>query len=149
MHAPASLEQERSSWSTVVYLNIVKSLRAVLDSFDKFPLDPETLDESSSLWPTRLANLKLRLSPLLGMENALTSRFSAGGAIAMQSGKEGVLVRKGWQTTIKTTPFFSKHHSQWRNPTILNDNAPSDDPVGRMVCACKARTTMNSIINLY
>lgn len=146
MHAPASLEQERSSWSTVVYLNIVKSLRAVLDSFDKFPLDPETLDESSSAWPTRLANLKLRLSPLLGMENALTSRFSAGGAIAMQSGKEGVLVRKGWQTTIKTTPFFSKHHSQWRNPT-LDVNAPSDDPVARMICACKARTTIKYLLS--
>ncbi|GJJ08385.1 hypothetical protein Clacol_002600 [Clathrus columnatus] len=135
MHCPVSLDQERSSWSTVVYLNIVKAIRAILDSFDKFPLDPATLDESSSTWPNRLANLKLRLSPLLGMEASLTSRFSVGGNKAISGGKEGVLVHRGWQTAIKSNPF-SKNHSSWKSaPT--DANTPPDDPVGRIICACK------------
>lgn len=138
MHAPASLDQERSSWSTVVYLNIIKSIRAILDSFDKFPLSSKSLEGSSSSLPTRLENLKLRLSPLLGMETVLTSRFSTGGALAMKSGKDGVLVRRGWQTAIRNTPFFSKGQSARGNiDTSSDENTPPDDPVGRMICACK------------
>ncbi|KAF8525956.1 guanine nucleotide-binding protein [Hysterangium stoloniferum] len=134
MHAPASLDLERSSWSTVVYLNVIKSLRVILEALENAaPGDTVTDDEA---WPQRHANLKLRLSPLVGMESGLASRLSDGGGIAMNGGKGGVLVRRGWQTTLRSgTPPGTSNRINGRNGKP--STATEHDPTARMLSASK------------
>lgn len=135
MHAPASLDLERSSWSTVVYLNIVKSLRVILEALEN--ASAEDIGTDDEAWPHRYANLKLRLSPLIGMEAGLASRLSDGGGIAMNGGKGGVFVRRGWQTTLRSgSPPGVSNRINVRNGKNGTANT-SDDPTARLLLASK------------
>ncbi|KAG8903143.1 hypothetical protein FRC01_009315, partial [Tulasnella sp. 417] len=184
MYAPATLEMERSSWRHVVYINLIKSVRTMLDSLDhEYDLEidreadlllqspslspsfaslssptskatkllPYQWDDPSSLpspipssakgkgkerettptqeefdsgsmgragvaklstspsmiaaaagsgqfspaWAQQIATLRLRLTPLLSMEEVLARKIGMGVQVA--PGKEEVFVRKGWQ----------------------------------------------------
>ena len=147
MYKPNSLELERASWKTVIYFNVVHSLKHILntlDSLEDFEPDDSIMEESvprSKLSPlldqpspstslvesssladhsnaltqsntistnhhnspplkdvgmVSLAQLRRRLSPLVGMDSQLADRLS-GGISVSGSGKGGVYVRSGWQ----------------------------------------------------
>jgi hypothetical protein len=146
MHAPASLDSERSSWSTVVYLNIVKSIRILLESLEASDTAPEDgrRSDAGDSWRHQLANLRLRLSPLVGVETSLASRLSGGGGVAMNGGKGGVFVRRGWQSSVKSGPLttgYPRGHSA-RMPGKASVSGPlllTDDPIARMLDASKVR----------
>ncbi|KAG8905907.1 hypothetical protein FRB99_007987 [Tulasnella sp. 403] len=146
MYAPASLDLERSSWVPVVYINIIKTVRIMLETLEyefdleidreyqmftpsvasssKFPaydLDEPTTPSSTkgkgkqredddsdpsrsgpkspstlpSSWAQQLATLRLRLIPLLSMEESLARKIGTGVQVA--PGREEVFVRTGWQ----------------------------------------------------
>lgn len=143
MHAPASLDLERSSWTTVVYLNVVKSIRVLLEALETADISSEEasrLSDAGDSWRHQLANLKLRLSPLVGVETTLASRLSSGGGVAMNGGKGGVFVRRGWQTSLKTgTPIghVRGHNARAPGKASVSGALAIDDPVARMLEATK------------
>lgn len=143
MYNPTSLEEERLSWRTVIYYNITRPVRRILEALDSYseveeddnesimegpdgtshrpkqPLyevspGPDEPDANSSqgeasqdsqtlsVRPSSLSTdqglqqLRLRLSPLLGIEASLADRLSGGTAVS-GSGKGSVFVRSGWQ----------------------------------------------------
>ncbi|KDQ57357.1 hypothetical protein JAAARDRAFT_35986 [Jaapia argillacea MUCL 33604] len=125
MYNPDSLDQERLSWRIVVYFNIVRSIRRILDTLDAYNdafelndngnadgynSNPVTVPSSpvdssillASLPTTnesarQIATLRLCLSPLVSAEQSLADRLS-GGVSVSDSGKGRVYVRSGWQT---------------------------------------------------
>ncbi|KAG8724594.1 hypothetical protein FRC12_024292, partial [Ceratobasidium sp. 428] len=116
LYAPNSLDAERSAWRGVVFLNVIKSLRAIIDAHEcefggsstssssTVPLDPWSSTYSPPASPRRteppmnsrdqLAAIKLRLVPLLGLESTLAGRIGSGFTVA---GRTEVCVRRGWQ----------------------------------------------------
>ena len=149
LHAPASLDTERSSWSTVVYFNVVKSIRAILEALDgteEVPDPPEEgrRSDAGDAWRHQLANLKLRLSPLVVLEGGLASRLSGGGGVSMNGGKGGVLVRRGWQSSLKPSPATKapRGHARGGKGSISGGFNSSEDPnvpIARMLDASKVR----------
>ncbi|KAJ3852233.1 guanine nucleotide-binding protein [Lentinula lateritia] len=116
MYKPHSLEQERASWRTVIYFNVVRSIKHILNTLeswddyidDDMALDsptPKYMGDSRSASPfqdnaatsrSTIASIRRRLSPLVTTDAALADRLS-GGITVSGSGKGGVFVRSGWQ----------------------------------------------------
>ncbi|EIW84234.1 guanine nucleotide-binding protein [Coniophora puteana RWD-64-598 SS2] len=122
MYSPASLESERMSWRTVVYFNIVRSLRKILTTLESWeenddaspssvtssqigvalsPSPPVSPNGTRASSPSRLglaaiADIRRRLMPLTNTEAQLADRLSGGVNVA-GSGKGEVFVRSGWQ----------------------------------------------------
>ncbi|KAJ6623991.1 guanine nucleotide-binding protein [Mycena sp. CBHHK59/15] len=133
MYKPNSIEQERSSWRTVIYFNVVHSLKHILttleawdDSFDEEPRAAPTgyYGQSSSSNPPAtqrfaespvaprkpfIAFLRRRLTPLLATDSLLADRLS-GGITVSGSGKGGVFVRSGWQARTGEKGFAKRWH---------------------------------------
>ncbi|KAF8589454.1 guanine nucleotide binding protein, alpha subunit [Ramaria rubella] len=139
MHEPASLDLERSSWSTVVYLNIVKSIRVILEALNSPAERTQTAELADQSQQHQLAKLMLRLSPMVGLESGLASRLSSAGGVAMNGGKGGVFVRRGWQTTLKSGPSMDgnpRSHGRAAGKASISGAIP-EDPTARMLSASK------------
>lgn len=128
MYRPNSLDQERNSWRTVIYFNVVHSIKhilATLESWDDYlddemDVDSSPVASSSSSQPATvdspqvtasklvIANLRRRLSPLVATDEQLADRLS-GGVTVSGSGKGSVYVRSGWQArTIENALGFRR-----------------------------------------
>ncbi|PPQ80210.1 hypothetical protein CVT25_003563 [Psilocybe cyanescens] len=101
-YASKSLDAERHSWIPVVYFNIIKALRMIFAELDH-EITSQTPNEplSSSAVRHELNDLRIKLLPLLSLENTLASELSGGVAIA--GGRTGAYVRLGWQSLISST----------------------------------------------
>ncbi|RDX57473.1 G-protein alpha subunit [Lentinus brumalis] len=127
MYNPSGLDEERLSWRTVIYFNIARPVRRILEAletvgegdddddmaseaaFANLPDTPTGLpvaadfSEQMSLSPSqaslekKVAQLRARLSPLLAAEASLAERLS-GGVNVSGSGRGSVFVRSGWQS---------------------------------------------------
>jgi len=125
MYKPNSLDEERSSWRTVIFFNVLRSIKHILATLEAWD---DTWDEQAGgssrgthidsgnqsdrilnsaavpnkASPTKeslkyqIANLRLRLSPLVAADPQLADRLT-GGVTVSGSGKGGVFVRSGWQ----------------------------------------------------
>ncbi|KAG2067486.1 guanine nucleotide-binding protein [Suillus decipiens] len=121
MYSPASLESERMSWRTVVYFNVVRSIKKILTTLEAWddiddgttpsihssqigvalsPPSPTSPSSPTASSPTRgstaISDLRRRLLPLTNTEPQLADRLS-GGVSVSGSGKGEVYVRSGWQ----------------------------------------------------
>ncbi|KAF5391604.1 hypothetical protein D9757_002532 [Collybiopsis confluens] len=118
MYRPHSLDQERASWRTVIYFNVVRSIKHILNTLESWDdsleedLDGSKAANYMNAGPSRsgspfqangaatsrstIATLRRRLSPLVSTDSALADRLS-GGVTVSGSGKGGVFVRTGWQ----------------------------------------------------
>ncbi|KAE9408619.1 G-protein alpha subunit [Gymnopus androsaceus JB14] len=95
INSPKAFRAEKASWRAVVQLNVARSIRIILDAMSlaqqqqSSPLSPTSpvlsIDSRSSsptpepdlpMLTPELLKLKMRLSPLLQVENSLWSRFS-------------------------------------------------------------------------
>lgn len=105
LYAPETMESERASWRPVVYLNVLAAVRDILDAIDADE-DPAYLSDKSSttdskrsqraeVYQRQLYNLRLRLAPLLSIEESLTRSLAAAGH-GLSSVSRGPLVRAGW-----------------------------------------------------
>ncbi|KAI0744354.1 G-alpha-domain-containing protein [Daedaleopsis nitida] len=123
-YSSQTLESERSSWRPIVYFNILRAIRMILDELDweyglgasgadsplaVIPLLPSTSATSHSgsgsgssahsranpAWFPELALLRNKLLPLVASEDALAAELSGG--ITVSGGRTGVYVRSGWQ----------------------------------------------------
>ncbi|KAH7928951.1 G-protein alpha subunit [Leucogyrophana mollusca] len=108
-YASQALDHERPLWRPVVYFNIIKAVRMILDELD-FELSNIALDESlegealvHALGPLGdvsfdLARLRSKLLPLVAMEDSLASELNNG--VSITGNRSGVYVRAGWQALV-------------------------------------------------
>jgi guanine nucleotide-binding protein subunit alpha len=128
-YASTTLDYERPSWRPVVYFNVIKAIRMILDELDyefsraraKVAL-PAVMEEvpvnsagdantwSSSEVETSVSQLRAKLLPLVAIEDTLASELSGG--VSVSGGRTGAYVRSGWQALV--TPSWA-----------ISDNRPT------------------------
>ncbi|KAG8214129.1 guanine nucleotide binding protein, alpha subunit [Butyriboletus roseoflavus] len=108
-YAHQTLDHERPSWRPVVYFNIIKAVRMILDELD-FELANIGSDDSTegqavahALAPLgdisgEVSRLRTKLVTLISMEDSLASELSGG--VSVTGGRTGVYVRAGWQALV-------------------------------------------------
>ncbi|KAG8810504.1 hypothetical protein FRB91_000074 [Serendipita sp. 411] len=106
LYTPEKLETERASWKPVVYINFLYSIRHILDALDEEEDNAYMSDKSNGdyrrsqkaeLYQRQIYNLKLRLAPLLSIEESLAQTLASAGH-GLASASRGPLVRTGWQS---------------------------------------------------
>ncbi|KAJ3850279.1 guanine nucleotide binding protein, alpha subunit [Lentinula lateritia] len=102
INSPKAFKAERASWRAVIQLNVARSIRIIIDAMSRAqqasaspnsPLAPDTRDDISILdseneLPTLTAEhlkLKMRLSPLLQVEESLWRRLSPSSAFESET----------------------------------------------------------------
>ncbi|KAF8886520.1 guanine nucleotide binding protein, alpha subunit [Infundibulicybe gibba] len=80
MYEPKAFRTERASWRAVIQLNIVRSIHLILEAMGRAQANAHTPSGSElpQLTPD-LLKLKMRLAPLLQVEEVLTRRITPGG----------------------------------------------------------------------
>ena len=151
MYSPDSLDQERASWRTVVYFNVARSVKHILDTLeshaDSFDDDdPDRADDSAYDSVTSKYTLQRHQdaadgssarqcpSPVVteSQRQIATLRLRLSPLVAAECtlaynltggnfGKGGVYVRDGWQS--RSTPRHS--HSRSRAVSAPNYSLPS------------------------
>lgn len=108
-YAHHAIDHERPLWRPVVYFNVIKAVRMILDELDH-ELNNLTNDDSvegqavaHALAPLgdlsgEFSRLRTKLVPLVAMEDSLASELSGG--VAVTGGRSGVYVRAGWQALV-------------------------------------------------
>jgi G-protein alpha subunit len=122
-YASQTLDHERPSWRPVVYFNVIKAVRMILDELDSDSMISPRSDSSSEVSstirigsPVYAGDLRTKLLPLIAIEDTLASNLNGGVSIA--GGRPGVFVRSGWQALV--TPR--------RNYELPDLRKPSFDP---------------------
>jgi len=121
----------------VVYTNLIKAVRMIMDELDfeisswmTAPSSPEFESiEYSDQVLSEIAQLRSKLLPLVALESSLTSELSGG--VNLSGGRTGAYVRSGWQALINS-------NRSWPVPGVLTSDKPS------MVANLVART-LNSM----
>ncbi|PFH45359.1 hypothetical protein AMATHDRAFT_71794 [Amanita thiersii Skay4041] len=142
LHSPASFHAERLAWRAVIYLNLVRSVRRILDSLSPESDALDEVDDSESLETasiiisangrppsaisgTRVPNFELyrrRLEPLILLEDRLTQLFSPNGEaqaeINISHASSGHYTAKATATrrSISRTSNAEKHTSRRGSP---------------------------------
>jgi guanine nucleotide-binding protein subunit alpha len=147
--SPSILDDERLYWRTVIFLNLVVSIRRVLDCLSVRPQTdndrPGTGSSSHSVEDTyaRYAGLKLKLSPMLQLEHVLLNilgapaefdaptrydpNFSEG-----STRKRDILVQLAWQERLAK----SRSGRGSRGPGYV-DRAPDPGDAAAIISACR------------
>ncbi|KAF8191193.1 guanine nucleotide binding protein, alpha subunit [Pholiota molesta] len=101
MYDQKSFRAERGSWRAVIQLNVVQSIRMILDAMDRAQKydhseqpSPQTAKKNLAHLSSELLNVKMRLTPLLEVERTLIRRITGGGSELMPQTR-----------TIPTAPF--------------------------------------------
>ncbi|KAF7312495.1 Guanine nucleotide-binding protein alpha-4 subunit [Mycena indigotica] len=152
MYRPSSLEQERSSWRTVIYFNVVHSLKHILstleswdDNFDDGPQPSRHYDKNAELPPlptgmprapsrpespalgsrsNRIAHLRTRLAPLIATDSPLADRLSGG--VSVLGSKGGLYVRSGWQART-VEKGIGRHFKKSSEAEFRKGHVPDDE----------------------
>ncbi|KAF5372768.1 hypothetical protein D9615_010140 [Tricholomella constricta] len=93
MYKPNSIDQERTSWKTVIYFNVVHSLKhilAILEAWDD-SLDEDSLEESASvsLNKSRVNGIAQQPSPSTSLINSSSAGSGLSGSPARPSSSVG------------------------------------------------------------
>ncbi|KAF8189918.1 guanine nucleotide binding protein, alpha subunit [Mycena galopus ATCC 62051] len=79
MYDPKAFRAERASWRAIVQLNVVRSIHVILDVITRAqsrrPTTGDDVPPASPIVDDELATLKLRLSPLIRIEEILMQRL--------------------------------------------------------------------------
>lgn len=104
-YASQTLDHERPSWRPVVYFNVIKGVRTILDELDIEGTSPSpsvSFSEIPSVIqigpPISTGDLRAKLLPLIAIEDTLASNLNGGVSVA--GGRTGVYVRAGWQALV-------------------------------------------------
>ncbi|KAF9486211.1 G-protein alpha subunit [Pholiota conissans] len=94
MYDQKSFHAERASWRAVIQLNVVQSIRTILDAMDRAqksdhsdPPSSQNLKKSPAYLTNDLLEIKKRLTPLLEVERGLIRRITGGGSELMPQSK--------------------------------------------------------------
>ncbi|KAF8549772.1 G-alpha-domain-containing protein [Imleria badia] len=108
-YAHQTLEHSRPLWRPVVYFNIIKAVRMILDELE-YELANIGSDDSTegqavahALAPLgdishEITQLRSKLVALISLEDSLASELSGG--VSVTGGRTGVFVRAGWQALV-------------------------------------------------
>ena len=132
IYAPQSLQDERLSWRPVVFLNVVKSIKTIINALD-YEDDGEMSDLGYSPTHVRrhaddaaeLANLRLRLLPLLILEDQLSGNLAGASHITVN---HAPVVRSGWQSLMRSKTLKNKGSAG--SGELKNKNSEEGDPSG-------------------
>ncbi|PPR04404.1 hypothetical protein CVT26_004229 [Gymnopilus dilepis] len=115
-YASKTLDAERRSWIPVVYYNIIKALRLIFAELD-YEMTTHSMAGPMESHEVReeLNSLRVRLLPLLALENTLASELSGG--VSLAGGRTGAYVRLGWQNILSSTLSIP---SDTRRPELEN-----------------------------
>ena len=112
------------------------------DAIDKDQSSPKSQTSNNSKYSTpegyQIANLRLRLSPLVAAESQLAD-FLSGGIVASSSGRTTLVVRSGWQT-IRNGQKARRPRTTSNNPSeksVDSSAHPLLEEVANMLDACK------------
>jgi hypothetical protein len=108
-YAHQTLEHSRPLWRPVVYFNIIKAVRMILDELDhelaNIGSDDSTEGQAvaHALAPLgdvsgEVSRLRSKLVALISVEDSLASELSGG--VSVTGGRSGVYVRAGWQALV-------------------------------------------------
>ncbi|KAJ3984681.1 guanine nucleotide binding protein, alpha subunit [Lentinula detonsa] len=157
LHTPSAFHAERIAWRAVIYLNLVRSVRRILDTLspeadiddhDDEPLETASIIISSNGHPpstisgTRVPKYevyKKRLEPLIQLEEKLTRLLTAPGdsdeptrlPLSWHQHDSLLTMTNGRPTptiTIPQTNFLSQSQSLPVSPTSYPSPAPSNGP---------------------
>ena len=115
LYSSHTIDSERPYWRPVVYFNIIKAIRMILDELDyeliHLPLEGTTEGQAleKALAPlgdiaSEISSLRTKLVALVAMEDLLARELSGG--VSISGGRTGVFVRAGWQALV--TPLGSR-----------------------------------------
>ena len=108
------MDQERPFWRAVVYLNIIKAVRTILNDLDyeftaleeDFSQTVQRMSQHTSslvadfeslrdIWDAEFGPIRNKLLPLMVLEETLAIELSDG--VSVVRGRAGVSIRSGWQ----------------------------------------------------
>lgn len=142
MYASKSLDSERVSWSAIVYANLIKAIRIIFAELEyetSLSMPGEPL--SSRRVQQEVAKLRVRLLPLMALENTLASELSGGTSVF--GSRNEACVRSGWQSLI--APKWAHGGSTSSKHSVDYNNARETTAiVGRMLA-----TTVDDIDALW
>ncbi|OBZ71036.1 Guanine nucleotide-binding protein alpha-4 subunit [Grifola frondosa] len=142
-YSSQTLDHERPSWRPIVYFNILKAIRMILDELDYEynlrPSDPLSVSVAASTstsgsgssssshsrpdpsWFPELAQIRTKLLPLVASEDALASELSGG--ITVSGGRTGVFVRAGWQALVTSGRSYALAESHLASSSSTRQSA--------------------------
>jgi G-protein alpha subunit len=153
-YASTTLDYERPSWRPVVYFNITKAIRMILDELDyefsraraNEPLSVAIEEglvipaEEANTWPIDVENaiseLRAKLLPLVAIEDTLATELSGG--VSLSGGRTGAFVRSGWQALVTPSWAISDNRPTVRQASEVINLA------GKTLCA-----SINAIKSLW
>lgn len=146
-HSPKAFRAERASWRAIVQLNVVRSIRMILDAITAVQVSPpaSSISASSSTRPpsphsvpvltAEHLKLKMRLSPLQQVEEALVRKLSPAASAEFYAGNPPHSVRPAngsHEVTVNsTTPWknaFSRFVSGNSSSNTETHDIDFDDP---------------------
>ncbi|KAG2022612.1 guanine nucleotide-binding protein alpha-4 subunit, variant 2 [Coprinopsis cinerea AmutBmut pab1-1] len=157
LHSPATFHAERIAWRTVIYLNLVRSIRRILEALAP---ESDTLDDHeelestdpalivissdgrppSAILGTRVPNYesyRRRLEPLIELEERLIRLLSS------QDEDEATRLGpcpQGWNN------YAQQHNGSENQPPLVNGRVPSGRPT--IVIPSKTQTTGSVQVNI-
>jgi len=124
LHTPTQFHAERVAWRAVIYLNLVRSIRRVLQAL-------EAEDPTAKPRDTELEKLKLRLAPIRGLEEELVKKLSSTDEneavrLAAVTGYQHTELKNGKdpkELSLRTT-------NNWKKAFIKQKHRPSEEVGG-------------------
>ncbi|KAK7001352.1 guanine nucleotide binding protein, alpha subunit [Favolaschia claudopus] len=118
-HASHTLELERPSWRIVVYANLIKAVRTILEEFDyefylsldEYPLPPEGSGPTDVSSQNEIVGLRRNLLPLISLEDSLLSELSDGVSFVGHRRSTLFPPRRGMFTRSGSRPVTDLRHS--------------------------------------
>src|SRR5258706_7189440 len=97
-YSSQTMERERPSWRPIVYFNVIKAVRTILEELE-FEFTTQSDESFTSLvrlgpnWPDEITRLRSKLLPLIAIEDSLASELSGG--VNVTGSRSDVYVRAG------------------------------------------------------
>jgi hypothetical protein len=133
MYASKTLDSERVSWAAIVYTNLIKAIRIIFAELEyetSLSMPEEPL--SSRRVQQEIGRLRVRLLPLMALENTLASELSGGTSVL--GSRNEACVRSGWQSLI--APRWAVNGSTSSKASLDFNNARETTAlVARMVAS--------------
>jgi G-protein alpha subunit len=137
-----AFRSERASWRAVVQLNVVRSIRLILDamseaqasslshSWDSSSASPSTSTNYPTLTPEHL-KLKMRLSPLQQVEEILLRRLRPAGSAELEATQ---------LSSARNLPYAGNNSTE----VVINSSAPWKNAFSRLLASTTTRSSFES-----
>ncbi|KAG6333146.1 hypothetical protein ID866_5942 [Astraeus odoratus] len=170
MHAPAAFRAERLAWRAVIYLNLVRSIRRILDAISPDTDHSDDADDTDIMWPvaphhtsgTRVAKYeqyRKALEPLKEVEERLIRNLSApheAEAVRVTPSKpewgsssatncHSGMMKKGRPSPVITIPHSRKSSSSPYSPVSPSTAQSLPSPGGSSNSSSKSRNAEVSV----